>query len=117
VYEEVPVDDVRGTVRLLARIVVGKIEDESRLVEIFRSIPVVQGDPNWRCRTWVAQALDAIAKDGKAVGTSVLDWARIERTARDYVRQKTAAGRYGRNADMSMPKPTWDMIEGRETVS
>ena len=57
-----------------------------------RSIPVVQKDPGWRCRSWRANALAAMAKDGKAVGTSVLDWQRIEQMARRYVGEKTARG-------------------------
>jgi hypothetical protein len=66
--------NVQSTVNLLARILIAKIENEERLVEILRSVPVVQDDPNWRCRTWLANALAAIKTDGKAVGTAQLDW-------------------------------------------
>ncbi|KAL9567436.1 hypothetical protein ACKAV7_008386 [Fusarium commune] len=70
IYEEIPLSNVRSTNNLLARIVIAKIEDEDRLVEIIRNTPVVQNDPNWRCRTWVAQALSRIAQDGMATGTA-----------------------------------------------
>ena len=116
VYEEAPVRDVRNSGMLLARIVVGKITDEKRLIEIIRSAPVIQNDPNWRCRTWVADVLERVAKDGRAVGTSNLSWTRIERVARDYVGKKTAEGRYGRGSDPTKPKPTWDTLQGRELL-
>lgn len=108
--------DVRSTVNLLARILVAKIEDEQRLITLLRQLPVVQGDPNWRCRTWLANALVEIARDGKCVGTAELDWPTIERTARQYVADKTARGRYGSGMDISAPKPTWNMVENKEIV-
>ncbi|KAK3317914.1 hypothetical protein B0H66DRAFT_219913 [Apodospora peruviana] len=116
-YEERPVPDVRTTGTLLVRITVAKITDEARLIEIFRSVPVVQNDPNWRCRTWLAQALAAIAADGTAVGTSVLDWATIEQKARQYAAQKTAEGRYGSGANLSVARPTFDLMEGKEVIA
>lgn len=108
---------MQSTNNLLARILIAKIQDEAQLAEIFRTTPVVQNDPNWRCRTWVADALSRMAKDGKAVGTAKLGWGEIEALARDYVGKKTAAGRYTNATDMGSPKPTWDMLEGREVVS
>ncbi|CVK85343.1 uncharacterized protein FPRN_06780 [Fusarium proliferatum] len=77
--------NVRSTTRLLARIMIAKIEDEDRIVEIIRNTPVVQNDPNWQCRTWVADVLSRTAQDGGAVGTAELDWAKIEPVAREYV--------------------------------
>lgn len=115
-YEEVPLENVQSTNNLLARILIAKIEDEERLVNIFRSIPVTQNDPNWRCRTWVANALAEILRDGKALGTSELNWQKIEETAREYVSKKTAAGRYQNVADILKPKPTWDMLENKEII-
>ncbi|KAF9773223.1 hypothetical protein IL306_008996 [Fusarium sp. DS 682] len=116
VYEELPLSNVRTTTRLLARILIAKVEDEKRLVEIIRNTPVVQNDPNWRCRTWVADVLSRIAEDGSAVGTSELDWAKIEPFAREYVANKTAAGRYLDFKTVQLPKPTWDMLQGKEVV-
>lgn len=115
-YEEAPLANVKSTNNLLARIVIAKVEDQKRLVEILRSTPIVQNDPNWRCRTWVADALLRLAEDGRAVGTSVLEWEKIEAVAREYVARKTATGRYLGAADMAMPKPTWDMLEEKEVV-
>ena len=64
----------------------------------------------------MANALAAIERDSKAVGTSELDWRKIEATGRQYVAQKAASGRYQDAATVSNPKPTWDMIEGKEIV-
>ncbi|KAH7196259.1 hypothetical protein BKA60DRAFT_601355 [Fusarium oxysporum] len=94
IYEEIPLSNVRSTNNLLARIIIAKIEDEDRLVEIIRNTPVVQNDPNWRCRTW----------------------KKIEAVAREYVASKTAAGRYLNAADMALPKPIYDMLQGKEVV-
>jgi hypothetical protein len=76
------VANIQVTVQLLARILIGKVEDLDRLDTILESVPVVQGDPNWRCKSWIVSAVEAIAKDGKAVGTSILDWAKIEELGR-----------------------------------
>ena len=115
-YEKRDVRNVQGTATLLARILIAKIEDEERLINIFDNTPVVKDDPNWRCRTWVRAVLDNIKSDGQAVGTSNLDWAQIEPLAREYVAKKTGSGRYGEGQKMKGPKPTWDMIEDKELV-
>ncbi|KAL6866048.1 hypothetical protein ACO1O0_002148 [Amphichorda felina] len=117
VYEEKPLRNVKNTINLLARITIAKVEDDKRLAEIIRGTPVVQNDPDWRCRTWVADVLARIAQDGRAVGTAELDWTKIEALARGYVEKKTGNGRYGPDMDMARDKPTWDMLEGREAVS
>ena len=54
VYEEIPLANVRSTNNLFARILIAKIQDETRLVEIIRNTPVIHNDPDWRSRTWVA---------------------------------------------------------------
>ncbi|KAF2866268.1 hypothetical protein BDV95DRAFT_611731 [Massariosphaeria phaeospora] len=115
-YEEILLKNVRATNSLLARILIAKIEDEQRLIALLRRLPVVQGDSNWRCRTWVASALAEIAKDGKCVGTAELDWQKIEAFARRYVADKAASGRYQSVEDILKPKPTWDMIEDKESI-
>jgi hypothetical protein len=115
-YEKTPVDNIQVTVQLLARILIAKVEDLDRLNAIFESVPVIQGDPKWTCRSWIASALEAIAKDGKAVGTSMLDWTKIEEFGRRYVAEKTAANRY-KQGDLSGPRPMWDMLENKERMA
>lgn len=115
VYEEVELQNVRSAVTILVRIVIAKITDEERLLSIIRAVPVVQDDPQWRCRTWVSQALGAIARDGACVGTAMLDWAEIEPTAREYAATKAGTGRFV-GGDTGLPKPTWDMLARKELV-
>ncbi|POR32556.1 Uncharacterized protein TPAR_07232 [Tolypocladium paradoxum] len=116
VYEELEAKDVRWTNRLLARIVVAKIEDQGRLVDIMRNTPVVQGDDSWRCRSWIADVLARLDRDDRAVGTAKLGWGEIEAKARAYVAEKDAAGRYSTVDELLKPKPTWDLLAGKEIV-
>ena len=116
IYEEVSLPNVQSTTSLLARIVVAQVEDKARLIQILRSTPVVQSNPNWRCRTWVVDVLNRLAADRKAVGTAQLDWSKIEPLARQYVAEKTAAGRYATAELLLSPTPTWDMLEDTEVV-
>lgn len=116
-YEEIALQNVKCTAPLLTRVLIAKVKDEGRLIKIFRDTPIVQNNAEWRCRTWIADALRRISEDGGAVATAILDWAEIERFARDYVAKKSDEGRYGSGQDMLMDKPTWDMIGGKELIS
>ncbi|KAI0139959.1 hypothetical protein F4776DRAFT_568392 [Hypoxylon sp. NC0597] len=115
-YVEDALPDVRSTVDLLVRVVIAKVTNEFDLVDIFRGTPVLQNNPSFNFRTWVIEAVLRISRDRKAVGTAQLNWAKIENCARSYVADKIAAGRFGRDRDMRRPKPTWDMLEGREII-
>lgn len=112
-----PLDNIKVVDNLLARILIAKVEDVDSLTAIFESVPVVQNDPNWRCTSWVASALEAVAKDGKTVGTSELDWLKIEEFGRRYVAEKTAAGRYSEIKDLDGPRPLWDLLENKEMIA
>ncbi|THW87989.1 hypothetical protein D6D15_06286 [Aureobasidium pullulans] len=115
-YEKADLKNVRFTNNLLARIMIAKVEDVERLERILQNVPVIQNDPEWRCRTWIKNALGELEKDGQVVGTAQLSWEKIERTARDYVAQKTAAGRYQQEDIIAKPRPMWDMLEEKETL-
>jgi hypothetical protein len=41
---------------------------------------------------------------------------KIEQLAHDYVAKKNAAWMYQRIDDMILPKPMWNMLEGKEDV-
>lgn len=115
-YEEILLQNVQITTSLLVRVMIGKVEDLERLVAIFRIVPVIQNNPDWRCRTWCANALAAVAADGKAVGTSVLDWEHVEEAARWYAGQKTAEGRFSDSSLSLKPRPTWDLLQNKELI-
>ncbi len=117
ILEEAELSNVRNTINLLARVLIAKIENEALLVKILRETPVVRDDPEWTCRSWIVDALSRIQAAGnKAVGTARLDWPTIEEFARRYVAEKKAAGRYAGDGDMTLPRPTWNLLEEREIV-
>lgn len=111
--------------RMYARILIAKIEDEDRLVHLLkatRAPPAIPGDPaqmalraSWDSRVWVGEVLAALEAADGIVGTSVLDWQVVERTATHFVAGKMATGRY-ESEIMQLPNPTWDMLLGKETA-
>lgn len=126
-YDDHPLQDVRVTAQLLARVTVAKIVDEERLISILESIPIDPPDwdgkangrePKWTCRIWVIAALKAIRADGGAVGTSVLDDIEgpngiVEKT-KAFVARQVQNGRYGEGTDALAPKPLLDLLTGKE---
>lgn len=105
---------MKNTLNLLARVLIAKVEDEKRLFQVLRNVPIIQGDDNWRCRHWVIDAIAALDADGKAVGTSILEWQTIQSAGEEFVRKKLAAGRYEEN--LSGPRPLFDLLNGKEVV-
>lgn len=106
------------TASLLVRIVVAKVTDMDRLRAAIRSVPIVQNDLSWTCITWLKNALEAVQADGKAVGTSQLDWEIVRRTAKSYIQGKKDAHRFDGKSDFDMTKTaTYDLLEGREIVA
>ncbi|KAL8923767.1 MAG: hypothetical protein Q9208_004415 [Pyrenodesmia sp. 3 TL-2023] len=115
-YEERDIFTARS-IMLLVRIVVGKVTSNDRLQAALRSVPIVQGDESWNCVAWVRQALEAVKADGKAVGTSQLEWETVRRAALDYVQGKKDAHRFDGLGDFDMSKTaTYDLLEGKEIV-
>ncbi|EJT78905.1 hypothetical protein GGTG_03998 [Gaeumannomyces tritici R3-111a-1] len=92
-YEETGVRDVKSTNLLLVRVLIAKVVDEERLAQVMRS---------------------SSGGTGGCVGTSVLDWNAIETTAKKYAGENTDAGRFRDTSKVLWPKPTWDMLDGRE---
>lgn len=68
---------MQATGQLLIRVLVGKIKDRGRVFTALRNVPVVQNDPNWNCVIWVKEALAALQRNGKTMGTSKLDWQEV----------------------------------------
>ena len=50
----------------MGKVDVGTIElsSQTRLEEVLREIPVVQGNENWNCQTWVVEGLKALREKG-----------------------------------------------------
>ncbi|KAJ5720913.1 uncharacterized protein N7483_008847 [Penicillium malachiteum] len=60
------------TSMLLVRVMVGKVAEGNRLVEILRNAPIREGQPGWNCVFWVKEALETLQVDPKALGTTPL---------------------------------------------
>lgn len=117
--------DIRVTVQLLARVTIAKIEDEERMLDILRNVPVDPSEwdgrsngmePRWTCRIWVLSALKALRNDGIAVGTNVLDKIEgpdgIIETTKAFVSGQMANQRY--DSHLMSPKPMLNMMTGTE---
>jgi hypothetical protein len=116
VYEALPIK-AAPTSMILTRIMIAKVADNAALERVLERIPIRQGDPEWRCRHWVIEAVAALNADPKALGTKVTgNWAPIEAEARRYTDAKVASGRYmsGHALQHSGRVPTYDMLDNAE---
>ncbi|PGH03434.1 hypothetical protein AJ80_08682 [Polytolypa hystricis UAMH7299] len=104
------------TSMLLVRIMVGKVADGNRLVEILRNMPIRQ-QPGWHCVSWVKEALEMLKADTKALGTGVIEWDKARNEAMDYCQPKRDQHRFDGQGTFDMRKvPTYDMMERKEIV-
>ena len=62
-----------ATSMLLVRIMIGKVTEGNRVVEILHNTPIRIGQPEWNCVSWVKEALEMLNADGKALGTSTFE--------------------------------------------
>ncbi|KGO75059.1 hypothetical protein PITC_047420 [Penicillium italicum] len=105
------------TSMLLVRIMVGKVADGNRLVEILRNTPIRQGQPGWNCVIWVKEALEMLKVDPKALGTSVVEWEKVRSGAMDYCQRKKDQHRFDGQGNFDMKKvPAYDLIERKEII-
>ncbi len=69
----------------------------------------------WNCVVWVRQALLALQNDGKAVGTSVLDWHTVRDAAMKYCQEKIDAHRFDGKVKFDMTRPaTYDFLKKKK---
>ncbi|ORY68352.1 uncharacterized protein BCR38DRAFT_481834 [Pseudomassariella vexata] len=115
-YEEREIS-MAATSMILVRVVIGKIKDRLRLVSILESIQIRASQPGWNCVGWIQEALEILAKDGKALGTSVTDWKTIRDTVLWYVQHKEAEHRFDGRAQPGQfdntKVPTYDLVDKR----
>lgn len=105
------------TSMLLVRIMVGKVADGSRLVEILRNTPIRQGQPGWNCVSWVKEALEMLKADTKALGTSVVEWEKVRNGAMDYCQQKKDQHCFDGQGNFNTEKaPTYDLMAQKEII-
>jgi hypothetical protein len=112
----------RGTTMLatnmqLVRVLIGKVEDRSRLETIFRKVPIRKDQPGWNCVGWIKEALEDLGANGKALGASVTDWQQVRNMAMQYIERKKREHRFDGTANFDMRRPaTFDMLENKETI-
>ncbi|KPM39109.1 hypothetical protein AK830_g7460 [Neonectria ditissima] len=118
-YEECEIS-MDPTERIRVRVVIGKVEDMSRLQSLLRSIPVRPDDPGWNCVWWMREAFEVVRTDGRAV-SAMLDWQTVRNTATWYAELKTSEHRFDGQAEPgtfdSRRVPTWDLRVSHETVA
>ncbi|KAK1988415.1 hypothetical protein LZ30DRAFT_20775 [Colletotrichum cereale] len=103
------------TSMLLIRVVIAKIKDMRRLQSIFENRPLRPEVEGWNCVGWVKEGLEAVLRDGNALGTSVVDWKSVRDIAMWYVEKKKAEHRFAGASHYDHSKaPTWDMLCGKE---
>ena len=108
---------MRATGQILVRVVIAKITDRDRVLEILRTVPVVQNDPSWNSVLSAREALNALKKDSKAVGTSNLDWQTVRDAAMAYCQRKRDAHRFDGKGKFNMRKAaTYDFLEKKEII-
>ncbi|KAJ6133823.1 hypothetical protein N7523_000145 [Penicillium sp. IBT 18751x] len=116
-----------GTTMVLVRVMIGKIIDKERLLSVLRETPVRAHEPRpahqiYTCAVWVQEALESIKQDGRAMGTSVLDWNSIRDTAMWFVKhhvERTNSDRgTKRDGGYNLNKvATWDSLDEREVAT
>ncbi|KAK1140991.1 hypothetical protein N8T08_009737 [Aspergillus melleus] len=116
-YFEESTRSVGPTNMLLVRILVAKIIEKDRLMSLLRETPVEQSTPGWNCVAWVKEALGKANADGKVLGRGVLDWGVVRDAAMRYCQTKRDEHRFDGKGSFDMESvPTFDLIEGKETV-
>jgi hypothetical protein len=105
------------TSMLLVRIMIGKIENKERLLNVLRNTPIRKGQLGWNCVGWVKEALEGLKADGRALGTSMIDWDRVRNESMGYCQKKKDEHRFDGKGNFDMHKAaTYDLIEGKETI-
>lgn len=106
-----------ATAMLLVRVLIAKVEKKDRFSSIVRKTPIRPDVPGWNCVGWVQEALHNLNADGKSLGTGVTEWTQVRNVAMEYCQRKKDEHRFDGQGSYNMRKaPTYDMIEGKETV-
>lgn len=92
---------------LLVRVIIGKVENNERLVNVLRTTPIRQGDSSWNYVGWVKEALEGLKADGQALGTCVIEWNSVRDGAMTYCQRKKDEHRFDGegNFDMGRLRP------------
>lgn len=102
---------------LLVRILIAKVTDLDQVRACLRGVPLVQDDDSWNCVVWVKHALEHLAGNLKALGTSKLDWQTVRGTAMGYCQQKRDEHCFdGLGGFVVIRVPTYDLLQRKQTI-
>ncbi|KAJ7204627.1 hypothetical protein B0H12DRAFT_468095 [Mycena haematopus] len=93
-------DTIFRTEKLVAVLLLGKVGNKKDLDDLLEAIPLVQDDPQWRCRHWVWAAIDSMAAQGILAGLPG-DGEFVWRTGLQFARQHQRHD--GPNLEVSLP--------------
>ncbi|KAK6603900.1 hypothetical protein H4I95_05803 [Botrytis cinerea] len=106
-----------STQMLLVRVMVAKIENYDRMLQILRAIPIRSKDEGWNCVGWVREALVELQNDGKTLGTAVIEWTTVRDAAMNYYQKKKDEHRFDGVVEWKTTKvATFDLIDGKEII-
>ncbi len=93
------------------------MEDKGQPLSVLRSKPITQGDQGWNCVFWIKEALEELEANGKTLGTSVTEWAKVRDGVMTYIQRKKDQHRFDGKGNFDTTKAaTYDLIEQRETI-
>ncbi|KAH0370273.1 hypothetical protein KCU65_g2695, partial [Aureobasidium melanogenum] len=102
---------------ILIRVMIGKVEYTDRLAQLLRRIPIRQKQQGWNCVLWIKEALSELQAATDVMGTSVLEWEAVRNTAISYCQQKRDEHRFDGTVKVDTSQiPTFDLIQGKETI-
>jgi hypothetical protein len=103
----------------LVRILIGKLKPSMRdqMEDVLAKVVVIQGNPQWNCRTWLRTAIEELVNAG--IVHRKWDWEELESKALWYVQMKEKEGRF-RAVDAGgtfdgTGIPTYDLLRNCET--
>ncbi|KAM3419086.1 hypothetical protein BST61_g5037 [Cercospora zeina] len=103
----------------VVRIVLGKVMDEERLLDVLRGTRVKKHSDagGWNDVSWTKHVLDRLAREDGILGASVTDWETVRHSALWYIEEKRAQHRFDGKAVGTFDKtkvPTWNLVHDIE---
>ncbi|PVH73063.1 hypothetical protein DL98DRAFT_59174 [Cadophora sp. DSE1049] len=122
VFEEKSIS-LLATSMLLVRVMVAKVENRERLVDVLRKVPIRQGQKDWNCVSWAREALEAAGADGmgkgkgRVLGTSRTEWQAVRDAVMWYVGSKKEQHRWDGTAGFDTKyAATYDLLDKKEII-
>jgi len=94
--EEDNLQDTAGAREVLVRVTVAKVLDVEQARKILRSLDPRREEKDYTCFTWVREAFGILHDESGCLKSyfTAEDWMSVERSAREYAKQKRQEGRF-----------------------